>query len=170
MPNMDGLEAITILRKNGYTKPISALTANAMQQDKDRFLNAGSDDFLSKPIDENAFYLLLEKYLPTQNIHNTTDNLTSIEDEIPAIQHIKNKFIKELHIKNAEINKAFNTQNWDELDRLLHSLKGVSGNLGFEQIMMATIEAENEMLNIEKDVLTIKIKHLSHVIEETINH
>lgn len=170
MPNMDGIEAITTLRKKGYTKPISALTANAMQQDKDRFLSAGSDDFLSKPIDENAFYLLLGKYLPSDNTPISSDGLSSIESEIPAIQRIKNKFIKNLHIKNSEINQAFNTQDWDKLDTLLHSLKGVSGNLGFEQIMMSTIEAEIDMKSRDIDLLKIKIKHLSQVIGETINH
>ena len=170
MPNMDGIQATTILRENGYTKPISALTANAMQQDKERFSNAGSDAFLSKPIDESAFYFLLEKYLPSQNIPKTYNNLSSIEDEMPAIQHIKNKFIKELHIRDTEINEAFNTQNWEKLNTLLHSLKGVSGNLGFEQIMMSAIEAENELRNKDIDVLTIKIKNLSQIIGETMNH
>lgn len=65
MPNMDGLEATKILRQKGYTKPISALTANAMQQDINQCFDAGCDDFLSKPINVKEFNALLEKYLPT---------------------------------------------------------------------------------------------------------
>ena len=170
MPNMDGIEAITTLRKKGYSKPISALTANAMQHDRDRFMKAGSDDFLSKPIDEDALYLLLEKYLPKQDVIKENNEI-HIEDEISNIQRIKNKFKQELKKKNLEITEAVDNQNIDELERLLHSLKGVSGNLGFEQIMMATIEIESELASGgDSAVLKMKAKHLGHVINEIINH
>lgn len=170
MPNMDGIEAIKRLRENGYTKPISALTANAMQQDKELFSNAGSNDFLSKPIDENAFYLLLEKYLPYKDINSKENYISSIEAEIPAIQKIQNKFLKELPEKLTEINNAVDNYDLDKLGALLHSLNGVSGNLGFEQIMMATIEAEAELTSSDDAVVKMKIKHLTHVIMEAINH
>ena len=64
MPKMDGLEATKILREKGYTKPISALTANTMQHDINLCFDAGCDDFLSKPINVKEFNALLEKYLP----------------------------------------------------------------------------------------------------------
>lgn len=52
MPEMDGLEAIEKLKSNDHTKniPIIALTAFAMHHDKDRCLNAGADEYLSKPV------------------------------------------------------------------------------------------------------------------------
>ncbi|MFT5247676.1 MAG: PAS domain S-box-containing protein [Gammaproteobacteria bacterium] len=61
MPEMDGIEATEQLNRSmGDKRPyIIALTANAMQSDKDRCLNAGMNDFLSKPIILNDFKLAL---------------------------------------------------------------------------------------------------------------
>lgn len=58
MPLLDGVEATKRLRAHGYKGPIIALTANAMQKDQQRCLEAGCDDFVSKPIDKKT---LLEK-------------------------------------------------------------------------------------------------------------
>ena len=51
MPVMDGLQAASILRQKNFQKPLIALTAHAMKEDRDRCLAAGFDDYLSKPVD-----------------------------------------------------------------------------------------------------------------------
>ena len=65
MPNRNGTEAMEILRDKYQEKcaPIIALTANAMEGDKTRFIKAGMDDYLSKPINEDLLYEILKKYL-----------------------------------------------------------------------------------------------------------
>jgi CheY-like chemotaxis protein len=51
MPDMDGIETVRRLREAGYTRPIVALTANAVAGQADVFLQNGFDGFISKPID-----------------------------------------------------------------------------------------------------------------------
>lgn len=65
MPELDGYGAITELRKKGYAKPIVALTAHGMVEDKKRCLEVGSDSHLTKPIDRAV---LIERLVEMQKI------------------------------------------------------------------------------------------------------
>lgn len=65
MPRMDGLEATRLIRELATCRkiPIIAMTANAFIDDKNRCLNAGMNDFISKPINPDRFFGLLLKWL-----------------------------------------------------------------------------------------------------------
>ena len=70
MPEMDGYEASRYIRagKAGESNrliPIIAMTANAMKGDKEKCLNAGMSDYLSKPIEPDNLYAMMEKWLIT---------------------------------------------------------------------------------------------------------
>ena len=63
MPNMNGYEATKVIRKQGVTIPIIALTANAMKGDDEKCLEAGCDDYMAKPVDRKELLKILTKYL-----------------------------------------------------------------------------------------------------------
>ena len=66
MPEMDGVTATQHIRQIPTISniPIVALTANAMQGDKETFLEAGCDGYISKPIDIDTFADQIRQYLP----------------------------------------------------------------------------------------------------------
>jgi CheY-like chemotaxis protein len=63
MPKMDGIETTTLLRDMGYTRPIVALTANAIAGQAEVFLRSGFDGFISKPIDIRQLNIYLIKLI-----------------------------------------------------------------------------------------------------------
>lgn len=62
MPKMNGLEATQIIRRQSKTVPIIALTAFAFESDKEAALQAGCNDFLTKPFSKSALMNMLQKY------------------------------------------------------------------------------------------------------------
>jgi signal transduction histidine kinase/CheY-like chemotaxis protein len=82
MPVMDGFEATAELRrreKPNLHRIIIAMTANALQEDRDRCLNAGMDDYISKPINRAEVVRVLERFAPFWD-RTPTETLAKSQD------------------------------------------------------------------------------------------
>jgi signal transduction histidine kinase len=63
MPTVDGYQATQTLRKKGVTSPIIAMTAHALEGDREKCIDAGCDDYVAKPINRDKLYEIVSKYV-----------------------------------------------------------------------------------------------------------
>ena len=110
MPNMDGIETLKAAKNmpDNLSKdaPIIALTANAVSGTKETLINAGFDDYMSKPIDTNVLEEMLVNYLPIEKIHapEPLEQKDSDSEEISEkITEEKNSSQTELKHLNIEL-------------------------------------------------------------------
>ena len=89
MPVMSGLDATREIRRleQGPRTPIIAMTANAFEEDRRHCIDAGMDDFLSKPVDPSRLYAMLVKWLPAtaSTAGTASTNATSNASETTVI-------------------------------------------------------------------------------------
>ena len=86
MPHMNGYDATKKLREAGFEKPIVAVTAHAMQGDKEKCLAAGCDDYISKPINKNQLVDVLKTYL--QPSGNLIQQINDAADQVEQLTQI----------------------------------------------------------------------------------
>lgn len=90
MPNMDGYEAINILRKEGLKTPIVALTAYAMKGDDEKCIAAGCDGYISKPIEQEKLLQILSKHLSAKN-KDICRQIDSIKADVDNLNKVCSK-------------------------------------------------------------------------------
>lgn len=166
MPKIDGIEAISTLRKIGYSAPIVSLTANALAADKEKCLIAGADQFLAKPIKTNEFYAVLNKYLKektkTPSEQENDSNVTS------SIFKLTQKFLNDLPSRTTKINTALANESWEEIDQVSHYLKGIADTFGFPDITEISMLLNDTVRAKKYDAIPELVKKLNHVCDMAI--
>jgi len=133
MPVMGGIEATQQLCQQGFEVPIVALTANAMQEDIDRCLAAGSVDHLAKPLNISRFNSILGKYLSASELAEADYSplVSTLLEEGEEFAVLIDKFVEKLPSIISNIVDAYNKRNFELLNNRIHELKSVGGNYGY---------------------------------------
>lgn len=63
MPELDGISALKTLREDGVTTPIVIMSAHALPEEHEQGIQAGANDFITKPINKKKFITAIRKYL-----------------------------------------------------------------------------------------------------------
>jgi PAS domain S-box-containing protein len=133
MPVMDGLEATRRFRikESGRRTPIVAMTANAMEGDRETCLAAGMDDYLSKPIRAADLLAFLERYAPVREVTSDFDYAGALAGEDREILEIvAEPFIEGFPKDVATMRNALAIGDLAVLRRSAHSIKGNCGIFG----------------------------------------
>ena len=155
MPVMDGLTATVEIRKDTRHKdlPIVAMTANAMQQDKEKCVTAGMNDHLTKPIDPDELFRVLLKWLeprPAGVVQEKVQLPANDQDiDLPAIEGLDTElglrrvlgkksaylnmlrnYVSSQENTPVELRTALAAEDRATAERIAHTAKGVNGNIG----------------------------------------
>lgn len=156
MPVMGGLEAVKLIRQQGYKTPVIAVTANAMLEDKEACFSAGCNDFLTKPIDAVILQRTLSKYLEANTSENksSTAVVSSLLEHDPEMITLVKRFVSGLPEVIKEIEKLIDNTDWSELSEALHKLKGTAANFGFNDLSTLAGKMEFQVANKNINELT----------------
>lgn len=192
MPEMDGIQATQKIRANPLYKelPIIAMTAHAMVGDKEKSLNAGMNEHITKPIDPDELYNTLKRWMQSSDSDiNTSPIYTQLEDTPPlpdysdsldvdwGLQRIGgnralfSKLLKDFYqdhhkdLKSLEV--AFDSKQIDIANRIIHTIKGVASNIGAHKVQQQCSVLE-QRIHSGQDYSTA-LEHFKHEFTALMN-
>ena len=127
MPVIDGLEATRMFRakEQGPRTPIIAMTANAMQGDKERCIAAGMDGYLTKPFKRDQLRAVLELYHPRPNEAASFDYARALrETEQEVLEIVGEQALQIFPQDFASLRAAVAAGDQATVTRMAHSIKG----------------------------------------------
>jgi signal transduction histidine kinase/CheY-like chemotaxis protein/HPt (histidine-containing phosphotransfer) domain-containing protein len=153
MPEMGGFEATAEIRRleqqSGRRLRIVAMTAHAMSGDRERCLEAGMDDYLSKPIDSAKLLGMVEQLpdepevlpLPSNGAATSTfdrDELSKrLGDDRELIAEVVRLFVADCPVRLAAIEAAVDRDDAERIRVTAHTLKGAAGTVGAHRLVDA---------------------------------
>jgi len=171
MPVMDGVSATKAIRSNPrfLTLPIIAMTANAMDTDREMCIQAGMNDHVAKPIDPDQLFATILRWIkmrrpipsPEVPVNKAEAASSPVVTHIPEIEGVdltdglkrvggNQRLYRELLVKFAakfadagvQVSSALQSGDRSGAERIAHTVKGVAGNIGIKQVQFAAEKLE----------------------------
>ena len=177
MPEMDGFEATEIIRNitssvKNHCIPIIAMTAYAEKGYRDKCIESGMNDYIAKPIEPETLIEAIEKifnnpgHLQTEKSSNQEPKNTIFDKQalLNRLCNDKKLLIELVHIftktvpdKISELKTASKSENFEEIKRISHSIKGSASTIGALVIQSISLKVEKsaEACDAEKSALLI---------------
>ena len=179
MPVMDGFEATRLIRqkdiqsKTGGRLPILALTANAMEGDRERCLSAGMDNYLRKPFEESELIGMLKTTIPDAEGSVYLDR--NALDKVRALQRegkpsVLNRLI-DIYLDNSaqlvsDLENGIAANDSEAVTINAHSLKSSSANIGAKRLADICRQMEENGRAAKLDSISVLFDQLSSEFAE----
>ncbi len=199
MPLMDGFEATKAIRRLDKVTshvPIVAMTALAMEGDRNRCIEAGMDDYISKPLRSEAVLDILLKFCAECGADR--EETGTIQEEIPEIQsrtppildtsqfldisdedeetiyEFIDEFMKDSPVYLDDLQEAVRSGDQDRIYEKAHRLRGLAANAGGKKLQEMVLKVENRVRqgrfdqdHFSFDSLEKELKRLARVLRKT---
>ncbi len=183
MPEMDGVEATRRIRQLNdvckATTPIVAVTANLLKGDSERYLAAGMNDYIAKPIEEKKLFSILYKnFCPGKTNGGIDESNEFIPDPdnalydltlVKAISGGDEGFVKSMILLFLEtvpgmldqMQAACQARDWEQTSKLAHKLKSTIDSMNIYQLQDLIRKIETDGKNGQNlDQLPAEVRHL----------
>jgi CheY-like chemotaxis protein len=142
MPDVNGFEATQAIREReretGKHTPIIAMTAYALEGDRERCLNAGMDSYITKPIKKDDLFRAMNDLMCSRF---SLDRLLKFtEGDVALAQKLVEIFLEDSPHMLEAIRGAITAEDPETLERVAHTLKGALGYFGPSAALSATAE------------------------------
>jgi signal transduction histidine kinase/CheY-like chemotaxis protein len=190
MPVMDGLTATRLIRAEPALKtlPIVAMTAHAMQGDKEKSLAAGMNDHLTKPINMEKLTGILNRWLKVdakmirQPIRVIVNNLPMelppfdlaqaakfSGDNLRLLHQLLLSFASRYENSMTQLKQWLSEKEFTQMEYLAHSIKGMAGTLAAEDLRQAAAELESAIHGEKFENLDLLVSNLTEALTAAIN-
>jgi len=171
------------------------MTADAMSGVRDKVIDVGMNDYVTKPINPGELFRALIKWikpgqrdLPEEYARGLPEADTSPEAELPAdlpgidislgLSHvggnlklykdILEKFVRDFNDSPEKIREALDQSDNSLAQRLAHTVKGVAGNIGAENLQESALVIESKIQEKQFEMIDEQIQHLSEALGEVL--
>lgn len=184
MPEMDGFQATEKIRSMPqFDKlPIVAMTAHAMRRDREKCLAAGMNDHIAKPLNPDELSVMIARWLKAKpQMHNRAENQPKLDwpEQLPSIDlnaglsrvmqnqtlycKLLRDFIQQQPANLQTIEQSLVANDWEQVLYLAHTMKGVAGNIGANEL-------QESCLILEKTLKAEQFDQIGAVLEQLNQH